>query len=642
MALTGNHLFADNYTYVGDLSVIAVCLVMAALIAFSYIRKTASFRIFLGIVACLVLAAGLDVLYYFLAVRNGFGTGVILLRCLFHATLFTVFVLFTLYIAEVTRIDRAPRRRIMAFALLLLAALMLVDVAVSLNAPAEEEAPAVLFRRSQIVFIAGYLLFAGTDLVMMTVVRKRLYKRVMGAFYSSVFLAFLILLLQRILGRTSSFTVLTFLFPVISMFYIMHSNPYNPELGTISGDALPDIVRYSYERKKEFVFISLFLPAFAAEGRDLPDALSAAVRQSVTAFFRNALLFEVDNGHLLLFFRKKGNPDYEERIRNSLRKFHDYYRIYQHDYKIVVGESIDEISRKNEYVSLIRSVHRRMKLNTVHRIVPDDIRSFNRSEYILRELEDIHQKQDINDRRVLVYCQPVCNLDTGKYDTAEALMRLRLQELGMVGPDEFISLAEEHGFIHSLTRVILHKTCLEIHKLMNAGYDITRISVNVSTTELRNEHFCEDIGAVISESGVPGDKIAIELTESGSESDFELMKDKIAELQGHGIKFYLDDFGTGYSNLERIIKLPFDIIKFDRSLVLASGRNERSEKIVSNMATLFSDLDYSVLYEGVETDSDEELCRNMSASYLQGFKYSRPIPIEELRKFVPRKKNRAG
>ena len=84
------------------------------------------------------------------------------------------------------------------------------------------------------------------------------------------------------------------------------------------------------------------------------------------------------------------------------------------------------------------------------------------------------------------------------------------------------------------------------------------------------------------------------------------------------------------------MELPFDIIKFDRSMVIASGTDERSEKIVENLAHMFRDMEYSILYEGVEDSSDEERCKIMSASYLQGFKYSRPVPIETLREFLQR------
>ena len=85
------------------------------------------------------------------------------------------------------------------------------------------------------------------------------------------------------------------------------------------------------------------------------------------------------------------------------------------------------------------------------------------------------------------------------------------------------------------------------------------------------------------------------------------------------------------------MELPFDIIKFDRSLVLASGADERSKKMVSNLANMFSDMNYYVLYEGVEKDSDEDMCKSMSATYLQGFKYSKPTPIIDLKEYIRRK-----
>ena len=139
-------------------------------------------------------------------------------------------------------------------------------------------------------------------------------------------------------------------------------------------------------------------------------------------------------------------------------------------------------------------------------------------------------------------------------------------------------------------------------KLIREGYEISRVSVNVSAIELKEDAFCGDITRIIEGNGIPGDKIAIELTESMTDSDFMLMKDKISELRDKGIKFYLDDFGTGYSNMERIMELPFDIIKFDRSMVLASGSSERSRQIVVGLANMLAQLDYAVLFEGVEND----------------------------------------
>ena len=299
----------------------------------------------------------------------------------------------------------------------------------------------------------------------------------------------------------------------------------------------------------------------------------------------------------------------------------------------MIGKSIDEISRKNEYLSFIKDIYRNMELNSFRIVDEKDVMAFNRSEIILKELEDMFKKQDLNDERVIPYCQPVYNIKNRKYDTAEALMRLRLPELGMVFPDQFIPLAEEHGYIHILTKIILHKTCDNIKKLLDEGYEVKRISVNVSMPELRDEAFTKDIENIIRSSNIPSGKVAIEVTESQTDSDYLNVKGMIEKLKDTGIKFYLDDFGTGYSNMERIMKLPFDIIKFDRSLVLASQSDERSGEIVGRLAGMFADLHYAVLYEGIEDEDDENRCINMSASYLQGYKYSKPVPMDELRNF---------
>jgi EAL domain-containing protein (putative c-di-GMP-specific phosphodiesterase class I) len=422
------------------------------------------------------------------------------------------------------------------------------------------------------------------------------------------------------------------------MLYIIHSNPYeNIELGTVNATAFDDMVYRSYKRKKDFIFSSLYLPEFDAEGKEMPREIYDSIKRFSVEFFKGAVLFQISSGHIILAAGKKQNPDYENRIDRILEAFKKEYLRYNYDYKIVIGSSIDEISKKNEGIGFIRNIHRDMKLNEVHRVVEEDVLKFREAEYILGELVDIFKKKDLDDPRVLVYCQPVYSIKTKKYDTAEALMRLDLPKKGIVFPDKFIPLAEEYGFIHILTEIILKKTCDEIKSLLSEGYDFKRISVNVSALEMRDDGFTDDVSSIIADSGIPDSKIAFEITESQSETDFMALKQKIDEMKGRGIKFYLDDFGTGYSNMERILELPFDIIKFDRSLVIASDSDERSKRMVKSLASMFSDTDYSVLYEGIETEEDEERCIGMSASYLQGYKYSKPIPINELKNYFSRK-----
>ena len=106
------------------------------------------------------------------------------------------------------------------------------------------------------------------------------------------------------------------------------------------------------------------------------------------------------------------------------------------------------------------------------------------------------------------------------------------------------------------------------------------------------------------------------------------------QFKSLGVCTYLDDFGTGYSNFDRILSLKLDVVKFDRSLLLMANKDENSQFILNYFSTAFEKLGYKVLYEGVETDEQEEICVNSHADYLQGFKFSKPIPIEELKNFL--------
>ena len=627
----------DNYTSAGDVAVIAICLVMVILLVTSYISRTSSFRIFISIVSSLVLAALVNMLYHRLTVAYmpGLRTQIYVSRVFYQTLLFNVFFLFTLYITQVSHMEPRKAKTVAILSSLLLFAVVGADIlctVIGTGFHISEDGTVV--QRANL-FMIGYVLYVVLIIHLLRRVEHMLYRRVMYGFYAVMAISLAVRLGQLIMNR-ASLTTMTFVFPVIAMLYIFHSNPYNVTLGSVDVHAMEDMVRNMYDRRAEFVFLSLLLPEYDEEGKELPDEIRSSVRRFSADFFRGGFLFQIGNGHVVLVASKRRNPDYEQRIERILAAFQVEFQRFHKPYKIVIGESIEEISRKNEYISLIRSIERVQPENSVHRAGPEDIDRFNRDEYILRELTDIYRRHDVEDPRVLAYCQPVFNLRTGRFDTAEALMRLRLDETGIVYPDAFIPMAESHGYIHVLTEIILHKTCREIRKLTEEGFDINRISVNISVLELKDDGFCGDISSIIDGNSVPGDKVALELTESNSEADFVIMQKKIEELREKGLQFYLDDFGTGYSNMERIMELPFDIIKFDRTMVAASAEDERSEKIVESLAHMFTDMEYSVLYEGVEDDMDEDRCREMSASYLQGYKYSRPVPIEQLRNFLPK------
>lgn len=627
----GKYIGFSNYTPAADIVVTAICLVMIVLVSFSYIKRNRNSQLFLKIVILLLIAAWVDITFYMIAPTEGLQLAANWLRCIYHGLLCLIFTYYVAYICEVTKYEKS-KIYITISNVIFITVLIADIIATAQGITFHVTEDGISFVRRGI-FIYGYLAYNFLCIVLLIRVRKLIFHRIMFGFYGTLVISFLLLFVQGI-SNQSSFTVTALMLPAIATLYILHSNPYDAMLGTNDEKSMQDYVRQCYEKKRDFMFSSLYLREFDEEGKDIPLELQNKIREYVYKQVKGARLFKVNGGHLILCFETRQNPDYEQIIKALHDKFFPIYNRYRFDYRVVVGESLEEISRKNEYVNFIRTVQKKMPECSAYRVGPEDLAEFKRREYILKELIDINRCSNLDDPRVLVYCQPVLNVKTGRYDTGEALMRLELKETGIVYPDQFIHLAEEQGYIHILTKIILHKTCEAIWQFIHEGYDIKRISVNVSMSEVKDEGFCRDIIDIINNSSVPGGKIAIEITESQNEGDFMLMKRKIGELREQGIKLYLDDFGTGYSSMERIMELPFDIIKFDRSLVLESEASERPRMMVENLANMFTQMGYDVLYEGVETDSDETMCRDMAATYLQGFKYSKPRPIMEIKEFL--------
>ena len=640
--MDGSLVFFDNYSLVGDIIVIATVVVMTILIFTSFVKRTRSFLLFLSMIFLIVVASFSNILYHLLFMDMVSVNNLIIyvFRYLFHFSLYLFLLFYILYVADILQLEKHRKIWFSLLGIFGVVAMMVVELIGSIKGfgfrIGVQGATKGAVLEGFNLFIIGYVYFCLVIIYMMFRYKDRLFGQIMSGFYGTMVVSFILVALQVRSGQTSFITA-SFAFPLLAMMYLIHSNPYDLRVGSISSGALEDLVKYYYEHGREFIIMTLYLRRFDEEEQKFPESINKTIRQFAGKFFKGAVLFQVSNGHVILMADKRKNPDFENKTNKLLNDFLEQYEIYHFDYKIVIGDSLEEISRRNEYISFIKHIYTMMPENDVHFIEYEDVTDFNKEKYILDELGDIYRRRDLNDSRVSVYCQPVLNRKTGKYDTAEALMRLSLPQIGLVFPNQFIQLAEQNNYIHVLSLIILNKTCAEIKRLLSEGYELSRISINISVLEMRDDNFCSDIKKIISDSGIPEDKIAIEITESQNENDFYIMKSRINELKCFGIKFYLDDFGTGYSNLERIMELPFDIIKFDRSLVIASGDSRKSEKMVGNLAHMFSDMDYSVLYEGVENDMDEERCINMSAVYLQGYKYSRPIPMEQLSEFFEKK-----
>ncbi len=633
--------YYENYSPVGDVLTLAACIVFVALIRSAYINRTKNFLYLRVIIFLLFGSASSDMLYQLAMNHVGEIPNILIYipRVLFHLGLWANLLLYVFYMKEPMHLDDKSDKRYALIAeagYVVLALLEILGTITRMGFYIDENAE---IHTGIPIFPVGYVFFIGMIAYMIAIYRDRVFRQVVGVIAFTMGICVLMICLQQIHGQ-SSFTVSTFVLPIFALMYMLHSNPYNIESGALGIGAYDDYIRNSYEKKRKFLIMSLFMPEFDGSNRNYPMDIMSTVRYFTVHFFKRATLFQISGGHLLLIADIKKNPDYNEAANKMIAEFNKVYPIYRKDYKIVSLMSEDKLSENRGYVEFIDYIHSIMPQNSVYITEEKDFKSFYDYKYIMSELKDIKEKKDLNDPRVEVYCQPVFNIKRGVYDTAESLMRLNLPELGMVFPDKFIPIAEKNGTITILTQIILNKTCRQIGTMLRHGYNVRRISVNFSIFDVREHNFCSMVEKIIRDNGIGYDKVAIEITETQNEADFELIKQRVEELKGSGIKFYLDDFGTGYSNFERIMELPFDIIKFDRSLVIASGTDDKIKEMVSHLAKMFSEMDYAVLYEGIEDEAAERRCKDMSAKYLQGYKYSKPIPIRKLTEYF--EKTEAG
>ena len=247
---------------------------------------------------------------------------------------------------------------------------------------------------------------------------------------------------------------------------------------------------------------------------------------------------------------------------------------------------------------------------------------FRRKKTIIKILD---RELNAQSTQYQVYFQPIVSIEQNRFVYAEALSRLIGTELGDISPGEFIPIAENNGLIERLGCVNFEKVCEFISRNKEV---VKAVSVNFSVYQMLNPNLKDFVFGTISKYGIKPENIIMEITESILIDDFEFVRERMEEFVKAGIVFYLDDFGTGFSNFANVIRLPFYTIKIDRSFVLMMEKNEEMLKLVKNLISTFKDSNLKILMEGVETEKQDELVKKAGVDYIQGFLYSKPLPME--------------
>ena len=221
--------------------------------------------------------------------------------------------------------------------------------------------------------------------------------------------------------------------------------------------------------------------------------------------------------------------------------------------------------------------------------------------------------------------QPQYCAQTGHLVGAEALARWTDAELGFVGPDVFIPIAEETGLIHELGEQLLRNACLDALTWSVQGHGSPPdLAVNLSPVQVMRGNVARMIKSVLAETGFPPERLEIEITEGVLIDDVQATRFLLEELSDAGIKVALDDFGTGYSSLSYVRALPLNRLKIDRSFIFEIEESE-AQSIVSAIVGLCDRLNLEVVAEGVESREAVEILRDLGCDVLQGYYFSRPL-----------------
>ena len=243
-------------------------------------------------------------------------------------------------------------------------------------------------------------------------------------------------------------------------------------------------------------------------------------------------------------------------------------------------------------------------------------------------------KEQVAKQSFEMYYQPIFSVEAGRFAHAESLMRIPNSPIGPIYPDEFIPIAEETGLIIEITYIVLDKVCKFINRLLEHGIAMQSIHVNFSAVQFSQPNLVEKVLEIISRNQTPAGALKIEFTESTLAESTQAVTDFALEMMKHGIKMGLDDFGTGYSNIATVINIPFGTIKLDKSLVRVSIDNEKSALAVRNLTRTFKELGMKVVAEGVETEEQRKLVVDFGVDQIQGYYYARPMPEDEMERFL--------
>lgn len=415
---------------------------------------------------------------------------------------------------------------------------------------------------------------------------------------------------------------------MLILFVVMENPESNLDrrIGCFNSYALSEYSQNMFEKKNSFGLLEICLKGsdFQNSGEvtesELKKIVSLAARYKQLYVFRNVndLIIISENVDALRDFSIELTDTADTRGKECI------------GHSIVLVEHGEYFSRMEElflFLSFIRSSAE----TTCSMYVADEnaINKYHERTLVEQEISDA-----LAEDRVEVYLQPIYSNIEKKFTSAEALVRIRKTDGSLLFPGSFIPVAESSGQIVGIGERVLEKVCDFLKNTNAVSLGIHYIEVNLSVVQCEMEELADRLIAIIEKYGIESSLINLEITESASVTSRNVLLRNMEKLIDYGFTFSLDDFGKGESNLMYVVDMPVSIIKLDYDMSKAFFSSPKAKHVVRAVVAMAHEMDLKLVAEGIETADEINGMYRESIDYIQGFYYSKPLPMLEFLSFI--------
>lgn len=422
---------------------------------------------------------------------------------------------------------------------------------------------------------------------------------------------------------------------VLILFAIMENPESNLDrrLGCFNSYALTIYLKQLYESKKKFSILEIsFEDLNHMEEQSMDDYEIMKQILHLIAPYRDILAFKNNIAGLVLISEK---PEcLQQAGEKILARFADL-DIFQKETMFILVTRTDCFENMDGLYRFLSFVRTEYSNETGCLFHVDDtmITEYKEQHWIRQEISAA-----LTEDRVEVFLQPIYSNHSLQFTSAEALVRIRKKDGELLAPGLFIPVAEDSGQILELGERVLEKVCQFLKESDAVKLGIHYIEVNLSVIQCEKKDLAERMIRMVEKYGIDPGLINLEVTETASVSARAILLENMKRLIDYGFTFSLDDFGKGHSNLMYVVEMPVSIVKLDYDLSKAFFTSEKAKNVVRAVIGMSHGMDLKIVSEGIETQEEIDAMREEGSDYIQGYYYSKPLPMEEFLGFL--QKNR--